>query len=85
MRTREQHIYAYNGMTPAEFGARTGQKAQAVRNMIEAGWFGWTEDGLPECLDIGKVGAKTPTYRILPVALKRYYRERAATGKRKAS
>ncbi len=78
MRTRRDYQYAYNGLTTAEFGARIGIAAEQVREMIAAGWFGWTKDGQPECLDIRSPGAKQPTYRIHPDAVKRFYLERAA-------
>lgn len=79
MRTRQQFDYAYNGLSPAEFGERTGQSAEQVHKLIAAGWFRWTtEDGKPGCLDIRDAGAKQPTYRIHPSAVERYYRERAA-------
>lgn len=86
MRTREQHVYAYNGLTTGEFAARTGQSAQQVRDMIAAGWFKVTADGMPECLDIRGAGSKQPTYRIHAGAVERFYAERGtAKPKRKAS
>lgn len=77
MRTRQQTHFAYNGLSPAEFGERTGQSPAQVRALIAAGWFDWTEDGKPGCLDIARLGAKQPTYKIHPVAVDRFYRERA--------
>lgn len=85
MRTRQQHQYAYGGISPREFGERTGQSPQQVRELIEVGWFGWTADGLPECLDVASPKAKQPTYRIHASAVQRYYRERAATGERRGA
>jgi hypothetical protein len=83
MRTRQQHEYAYNGLTTAEFGERTGQSAAQVLDLIDSGWFDWdTEDGKPACLDIAGVNARQPTFRIHPAAVERFYKERRA-GRRK--
>lgn len=85
MRTRKlQSQYDYNGLTTGEFGARTGQSAEQVRELIDSGWFKWTEDGMPECLDISAPNAKRPTYRIHVSAVKRYYQQRAS-GLRKSA
>lgn len=81
MRARTRHAYAYNGLSPREFGERTGQSAAQVMELIHGGWFEWTEDEQPECLDISKEGSKLPTYKIHPSAVKRFFRERAATKK----
>lgn len=77
MRTRQQHQYDYAGLTTGEFAARTGQSEEQVRDLIGSGWFRWTKEGMPECLDISSPGAKRPTYRILKSAVQRYYEERA--------
>lgn len=84
MRTRQQHQYDYAGLTTGEFAKRTGQSAEQVRELIDAGWFKWV-DGMPECLDVSAPGSKRPSYRIRTSAVERYYEERAhVSGKRPA-
>jgi hypothetical protein len=80
MRTRQQEHYRYNGLSPREFGERTSQSEESVRQLIEDGWFDWIGDGLPECLDVRKIGGQRPEYRIHPSAVARYHRERAMVG-----
>lgn len=85
MRTRRQQQYDYAGLTTGEFAERTGQSAAQVRDLIESGWFKWTKDGLPECLDVASPGSKRPSYRIMSAAVERFYRERAhVSGKKSA-
>ena len=78
MRTRQQHQYAYTGLSTGEFAERTGQSVQQVRALIASGWFAWTADGLPECLDVSNPGSRQPTWKIHTSAVKRFYQERAA-------
>jgi hypothetical protein len=85
MRTRTQWDFAYNGLTTAQFAAATSQSPAQVREMIGAGWFGLTAEGIPECLDISAPGSKQRTYRIHQSAVNRFYQERAIGHKRKAS
>lgn len=81
MRTRQQEKYRYNGITPREFGERTGQSAAQVRELIGCGWFAFTEDGTPECLDVSSPGTKQRTYKIHPSAVQRFYKERGVSGR----
>ena len=78
MRTKEQHDAAYNGITPAEFGARTSQSAGNVRALIASGWFtGKLVDGRPALSDIAGPNAGQPRYKINPGAVSLYLTERA--------
>lgn len=81
MRTRQQEEYRYQGISPREFGERTCQSPQQVRKLIERGWFGWTPDGLPECLDVSDPDAKQRTYKIHASAVKRFLQERMVGGR----
>lgn len=78
-RTAQQWQYEYNGISPAEFGKRTGQSAEQVRALITAGWFEWTKDGKPECLDVSGVGSKNHRYKIHVSAVERFYKDRAVS------
>lgn len=76
MRTRLQHNFAYNGLTPAEFAERTSQSAGQVRQLIAARWFK-AEGDVPELLDVASIGAKQPTWKIHPSAVDRFLKERS--------
>lgn len=85
MRTRQQEQQRFNGLTPRQFGERIGLSEDAVRGLIRDGWFAWTtEEGAreatPECTDNRCVGGQRPEYRIKPSAVRRWFKERAATG-----
>lgn len=89
MRTRQQHQYDYAGLTTGEFAKRTGQSAEQVRGLIDAGWFQWfrveaSGIRMPECLDVSSPGSRRPSYRIHPRAVDRFFDERSASGKRSA-
>lgn len=80
-RARLETEYAYNGLSTTEFGERTGQSAEQVRELIAAGWFDDKEkDGKPLLLDIAGPAAKQPRYKILPAAVDVFFKER---GKRR--
>lgn len=76
-RTPDQFDAEYHGLTTGEFARATGQSPAQVRRMIAAGWFGWREDGRPECINIGDRNAGRPTYRIHREAVARFLRERS--------
>lgn len=72
--------FRYNGLTPREFGERVSLSDDAVRAMIDAGWFGWNDElKVPECMDVGS--GQRPEYRIHESAVPRFYQERMVRGK----
>lgn len=81
-RTRQQEKARFSWLSTAEFGERCGGiTSESVCLMIADGWFGLTPDGIPECLNVGKVGAKRSEWRIHPSAVERFYRERRSPSK----
>lgn len=86
MRTRQQEQYRYNALTPRAFAERAGLSEERVRRLIHDGWFRWTRDPdepkeTPECLDVRRVDAKKPVYRIKKSAVDRWFRDRAVTSR----